>query len=224
LISLAKENPLPRRRAKMIEAALAFLEHSADDWYRNNLIYLFHPDEQRAEEAYLRTQELSRALIATGTDWEPKLHVAGPQLARVFPHVSGDSDAFALVKQAYDEDGKDQFAVWANFGWALYRQEKFDEALKWFERTETHSSFATAIYAASGMALTHLKLGRPESARAYYDQVIGMVREKNLLDRELVTTFREVAAAFDDQAAAAELIQDRWPAAVLARQDSTAPP
>ncbi len=216
--------------------AFAVLERSPPFWVREYLTFQFHPDEKRAEAAFTAMQHEMRQLIGQ----KPRMslvtymtiRLTGPQLRGPFRHLSDDGEAFTLLQQAYKQAYElignenpalwlDGGAVWTNYGWALYRQGQHSEALQWLKKTEGTKTFNEWPYSAFGLALVHVKLGDREQARDYYQTGVDMLRGRKYLRREEVAAFREAASALGDEAAADELLRDRWPLKMTAASDIT---
>ena len=106
---------------------------------------------------------------------------------------------------------RDDPAAWAEYGWALYRHGRFEDARTWLARTADTWVFNRWPYAKFGLALTHAKLGRRELARHYFDVGVDQLRNSYVLGRDEVATLTEAAAELDAEATVEELLRDRWP-------------
>jgi serine/threonine-protein kinase len=191
--------------------ALAILEHLPPGWFREFRIFQYHPDDQRAEAAFIAMQKHLRRQLRDKPEVNLLDTLAGTQLKGPFRHLSDDREAFELIKQAYDLGGKEEPVVWMDYGWALYRQGQFTEALEWLKKAEGTPAFEEWPYVAFGLALVQLKLGAREEALNYYRQGVEMLRKRKMLQREEISVLRETASALGDQTTVEELLRDRWP-------------
>lgn len=175
------------------------------------LQFEWHPDESVSRAAYVRYLDFARAALADSPDNLNQLHsIAGVQVKGPFPSDSDFSEALRLIQRA-NELAPNRGLVVMDYGWALYRLERYAEAVEWFKKAEEAGLFRSRALAVFGMALTKLRLQDVEAGRTYYQRGIELLRPLGALNREETTILKEAAAAFEDEKVVHELLNDRWP-------------
>jgi tetratricopeptide (TPR) repeat protein len=144
-------------------------------------LYLRLGDDWRAEQAWRRgglDRQLARLYLLQG-----KLSQADTHLARLL--ASGDhSDIVIRMAQAvrarrldpalrsYLEPEPAGLSAWAESGWRLYHQKRYDEAADSFRRALARAPHD--VNALSGMGSVFLELGRPETAQPYFEHALSL--------------------------------------------------
>jgi serine/threonine protein kinase len=196
-------------RTKMMRGAVRYLERSLDDWTSHELLFLYHPDDKRAEAAQGEVQRLLRKFVAQQPERKYLISLAPAQVLGPFRHLSDDREALDLAKRA-DQLGSGP-QTWLLYGWALYRLDRYAEALEWFEKLKGTGLFDESPHSAMGLSLVQMKLGRPEEAKSAYQHGLGTLRKRFVLKRTEISVLREAAAVMRDEKTVDELIRERWP-------------
>ena len=195
------------------DEALPILERAHQDWHRDFEIFQFHPDDERAESAFVAMQQELRRLVRDDPEVTALVHLAGSQLKGPFRHLSDDQEALELLQRAHKLSGDEDPIVCGDYGWALYRLGRYEEALAWLKKTDVRYGKLQSYprFWVGGLVLVHLKLGNREAAEAIYQQAMQTARARKRLSREEVSVYRETAAAMGDVATMEEVIRERWP-------------
>lgn len=144
-------------------------------------LYLRQGKERQAEQAWMRggiDQQLARLYLLQG-----KFPQAEARLVKL--RESWDADGLvARMTRAAQAQRLDPalrsflapepagLSAWAESGWRLYHQRRYDEAADSFQRALAGAP--QDVNALSGMGSVLLKEGRPEAGRVYFDQALSL--------------------------------------------------
>ncbi|HEY4588852.1 MAG TPA: tetratricopeptide repeat protein, partial [Thermoanaerobaculia bacterium] len=144
-------------------------------------LYLRLGDERRAEQAWRRgglDRQLARLYLLEGEFSQAETH-----LARLLKE-GADDDLVSRMAQAararrldpalrsYLEPEPAGLSAWAESGWRLYHQKRYDEAADSFRRALARAPHD--VNALSGMGSVLLKQGRPAEGRSYFEQALSL--------------------------------------------------
>ncbi|HEY4597154.1 MAG TPA: tetratricopeptide repeat protein, partial [Thermoanaerobaculia bacterium] len=144
-------------------------------------LYLRLGDERRAEQAWRRgglDRQLARLYLLEGEFSQAETH-----LARLLKE-GADDDLVSRMAQAARARRLDPalrsylapepagLSAWAESGWRLYHQKRYDEAADSFRRALARAPHD--VNALSGMGSVLLKQGRPAEGRSYFEQALSL--------------------------------------------------
>jgi serine/threonine protein kinase len=176
---------------------------------------------EEAEPAELAFQKLLRhwrdELKKNPNDAGIMRRLSGIQTKTPFIHLADYDEALRCIQRVheYSPGGKQIWLDYDNtldyqnasdYGWALYRLERFDEAEEWFDQAECTKN----PFAAFGRAMTKAKLGKGQEGRPYYELGVQYIKLYFLWDRPQYAVFREAATLYDDEQRLEKLAAERW--------------
>lgn len=144
-------------------------------------LYLREGKEQQAEQAWLRggiDKQLARLYLLQGKFPQAEIH-----LVKLREEGDGDSLVARMAQAAqarhldpslrsFLEPEPTGLSPWAESGWRLYHQKRYEEAASSFQKALADSPHD--VNALSGMGTVLLKQGRPETGRVYFDQALSL--------------------------------------------------
>ena len=141
-------------------------------------LYLREGKELQAEQAWLRggaDQQLARLYLLQGKLAQAEAHLVKLQdgdglVVRMKRAVQARRLDPAL--RSFLEPEPPGLSAWAESGWRLYHQQRYDEAADSFRRALAGAPHD--VNALSGLGSVLLKQGRPEAGRIYFDQALSL--------------------------------------------------
>lgn len=144
-------------------------------------LYLREGKERQAEQAWLRggiDKQLARLYLLQG-----KFPQAETHLMKLREEGEGDGLVARMAQAAqarhldpslrsFLEPEPTGLSPWAESGWRLYHQKRYEEAASSFQKALADSRHD--VNALSGMGSVLLKQGRPEAGRTYFDQALSL--------------------------------------------------
>ena len=164
-------------------------------------LYLRRGDEGRAEATWMsggRDRQLARLYLLQG-----KFPKAETRLASLLadPHPADDELLYRMAQAARSrrldnglrsllEPEPTGRTHWADKGWSLYKQKRYDEAAAAFGKAI--SAIPTDVNALGGMGRALLDMGEPREARSYFERALK-------LDGDHVLSLNGFAHSLEDE-------------------------